>query len=201
MKVALYARVSTDEQDTKGQEERLKQWASLYQHEVVGLWRDKQSGKDDNREQFQIMLGIRGYNAIVVTKLDRVMRSLIHLENLIAALDRRKIALISIDDGIDTSGEGDDPSRQLIRRIIGSVAEWERKQIVSRVNEGMARAKKYGTKTGKPIGRPRLPDDKVSTDALRMRERRRTKPPSLSLNTSESKIEVEQSSRFVRVKP
>jgi len=186
LKVALYARVSTDEQDTKGQEERLKQWASLYQHEVVGLWRDKQSGKDDNREQFQIMLGIHGYNAIVVTKLDRVMRSLIHLENLIAALDRRKIALISIDDGIDTSGEGDDPSRQLIRRIIGSVAEWERKQIVSRVNEGMARAKKYGTRTGKPIGRPKIPLDELTKEGLRSRQRR-SNPPLDSLNIKEAK--------------
>ena len=169
MRVALYARVSTDEQDTSGQISRLEQWAQLQGHQVIGRWEDHQSGKDDEREALSIMLGKRGYDAIVVTKLDRIMRSLIHLENLVRILDARKVSLISIDDGIDTGAEGDDHSKRLIRQILGSVAEWERKQIVSRVNEGLARAKKHGTRSGKPIGHPRLPDDKVSKDAMRMR--------------------------------
>lgn len=199
MKVALYARVSTEEQDTAGQVQRLEQYAQVQGWEIVNVWKDEGvSGADSSRPQLDSMLSANGYNVIVVTKLDRIMRSLINLENLVKLLDKRRVSLVSIDEGIDTGAEGDDHAKRLVRQILGAVAEWERNMIKSRVNEGMARAKKYGTKTGRPIGRPRFPEDKLSKDAQRMRERRRTKPPIDSLNTNEPKTTGEQSFRFVQ---
>jgi DNA invertase Pin-like site-specific DNA recombinase len=200
--VALYARVSTDEQDITGQVRRLEQYAELMRYEVANVWKDEGvSGADGSRPQLDAMLEAKGYDAIIVTKLDRIMRSLINLENLIKQLDRRKVSLISIDEGIDTGAEGDDHAKRLVRQILGAVAEWERNMIRSRVSEGMTKAKRYGTKSGNPIGRPRLPDERLSKDAVRMRrlrERERTKPPLPRLNTPGHRTEVEQSFTFVR---
>ena len=187
MKVALYARVSTDEQSTIGQLERMRVYSQLQGWEIVGEWHDDgESGAKDSRPAFDEMLSKRCYNAVVVTKLDRVMRSLIHLENLVKALDKRKVSLIAIDEGIDTGAEGDDYSKRLVRQILGSVAEWERKRIVSRVNEGKARAKKYGIKTGKPMGRPKVLLEKLTKEGLRSRQRR-SNPPAVSLSSLEAK--------------
>ena len=125
--VALYARVSTEEQDISGQVRRLEQEAALRGWGVIGIWEDKGvSGGDLSRPHYDEMLAAKGYQAIVVTKLDRIMRSLIGLETLVRQLDARKVSLISIDEGIDTSAEGDDHAKRLIRQILGAVAEWER---------------------------------------------------------------------------
>jgi DNA invertase Pin-like site-specific DNA recombinase len=200
MKVALYARVSTDDQETAGQLERLRLYVKAMGWEIVGEWVDKgESGATDDRPAYNSMLKARGYEAILITKLDRVMRSLIHLEKLVLALDKRKVSLIAIDEGIDTGAEGDDDSKRLVRQILGSVAEWERKRIVSRTKEGQARARKYGTRSGKPIGRPRLPDDKISRAGMRKRALRAagTKRPVDSLNINVPKNGPKQNVSFV----
>ena len=62
------------------------------------------------------------------------------------------MGLIAFDQGIDTLHE--DPSRKMVRRMISSVAEWEREIIVIRVVEGVDKAQKVGTRSGRPFGRP-----------------------------------------------
>ncbi len=182
MRVALYARVSTDEQDTAGQRIRLEDYARLMGWEVAGYYEDHACGADDSRpalDRLREDAGVRGngiygrskFDAVVVTKLDRVMRSLTNLEHLISDLDAVHVSLISIDQGINTAADSKDPSRRLVRQIIGAVAEWERETIRQRVKEGMAKAKRLGTKSGRPIGRPRLSGE-LSKDALRMRRLR-----------------------------
>ncbi|WP_019177671.1 recombinase family protein [Methanomassiliicoccus luminyensis] len=166
MKVALYARVSTEDQDTDVQKFRLEEYAKLQGWEIFDYFKDEASGADDSRPGLDTMLEAAGitkdgrsskpkYNAIVVTKLDRIMRSLVSLELLISKLDKQKVSLIVMDQGIDTGADGNDDTKRLIRRILGAVAEWERGMIRIRVKEGMQKAKKHGTRSGEPIGRPR----------------------------------------------
>lgn len=164
MKVALYARVSTKDQDTTHQIDRLQEEAVLRGWQIAGIFVDHGvSGKNDNRPQWQMMLKLAGIeknkmtrskiDAVVVTKLDRVMRSLTHLENIINLLDSQQVGIICVDQGINTRSE--DMSQRLIRQILGAVAEWEREMIVTRVEDGIEKAIIHGTKSGKPFGRPK----------------------------------------------
>lgn len=175
MKVALYARVSTEDQDTTSQKMRLEEYVRMIGWEVFGYYKDEVSGADDSRPGLDLMLEAAGiskdgrlskskYDAIVVTKLDRIMRSLVSLENLILKLDKQKVSLIVMDQGIDTAADGNDETKKLIRRILGAVAEWERQMIRTRVKEGMQKAARYGTKSGEPIGRPRarIPEEALA---------------------------------------
>ena len=164
LRVALYARVSTKDQDTTAQKDHLFEEARIRGWEVIGYFEDAGvSGKNDNRPAFQEMMKLAGIekkrttrskiDAIIVTKLDRVMRSLTHLENTINLLDSQGIGIICIDQGINTKSE--DMSQRLIRQILGAVAEWEREMIVTRVDDGIEKAMIHGTKSGKPFGRPK----------------------------------------------
>lgn len=163
-RAALYARVSTKEQDTTGQKLRLIEYARMQGWEVFGYYEDHASGKDDSRPDLDRMMadaGIRKdgrrtrpkFDVILVTKLDRMMRSLVNMESIILELESQQVGLIAFDQGIDTFNE--DPSRKMVRRIISATADWEREMIVSRVKEGVEKAKRVGTKSGRPFGRPR----------------------------------------------
>ena len=152
---------------------RLEDYARSMGWEVSGYYEDHACGANDSRpdlDRLRLDAGIKEdgtygrsrFDAVIVTKLDRVMRSLTNLENLIKDLDAVKVSLISIDQGINTAADSKDPSRRLVRQIIGAVAEWERDTIRIRVNEGMEKARRYGTRSGKPIGRPRMKDSELS---------------------------------------
>jgi DNA invertase Pin-like site-specific DNA recombinase len=56
--------------------------------------------------------------------------------------------------GIDTST----PAGKAMYQMMGVFAEFERAIIRARINSGIAKARKHGTRSGKPIGRPRIPD-------------------------------------------
>ncbi len=163
MRAALYARVSTEGQDPTGQKLRLYDYAKLQGWEVFDYYEDKASGKDDSRPDLDRMMGDAGirregprvrpkFGVILVTKLDRMMRSLVNMENIVKDLESQNVGLIAFDQGIDTLHE--DPSRKMVRRMISSVAEWEREIIVIRVVEGVGKAQRVGTRSGRPFGRP-----------------------------------------------
>jgi DNA invertase Pin-like site-specific DNA recombinase len=155
--------VSTDAQDTTGQLERLIEYANAHGYEIVGRYEDHVSGKNDDRPRLTELMADAGvikngpwkrpkFDIILVTKLDRMMRSLTNMEALVTALEGQGVGLIAIDQGINTVGE--DTTAKLVRHIISAVAEWEREMIVCRVKGGMAKAKRHGTRTGRPFGRP-----------------------------------------------
>lgn len=162
-RAALYARVSTRDQDTTGQHLRLVEHAKLQGWEVHDYYEDHASGRDDSRPGLDRMMADAGihkdgrrtrskYNVILVTKLDRMMRSLVNMERIIIDLEGQRVGLIAMDQGIDTYNE--DPSRKMVRRIISATADWEREMIVSRVKEGVEKAQRVGTRSGRPFGRP-----------------------------------------------
>ena len=101
VKVALYARVSTEGQDPAGQKMRLYEYAKGQGWEVFDYYEDKASGKDDSRPDLDRMMsdaGIRKegprvrpkFGVILVTKLDRMMRSLVNMENIVKDLEGQK---------------------------------------------------------------------------------------------------------------
>ena len=147
LKVAIYARVSTDEQreSLKEQIKILEDWCEKEKYEILEIYNDRQSGKDTSRSDYQRMIedieqGNNGYSAIVILKLDRLGRSLKDLIDTSDKLKKHDIGLICKDDPIDTTT----PAGRFQFQVFGALAEFERELIRYRTEIGMKRAKREG---------------------------------------------------------
>lgn len=148
---ALYARVSTLEQDCSLQLDELRRYANQRFGRVVEFVDRGVSGIQRRRPQLDaLMQGARrrSFDAVVVWKFDRFGRSLKHLLDSLAEFHALGIDFISLTEGIDTTT----PTGQLLFGIFGAVAQFERDLIVERVRAGIAHARSLG----KQIGRPRV---------------------------------------------
>jgi DNA invertase Pin-like site-specific DNA recombinase len=93
---------------------------------------------------------LRDGDVLVVTKLDRLARSVAHLVAIGEQLDAKGVALKVLDQAIDTST----PTGRLMFNMIGSIAQFERELMLERQREGIARAKAEGKYKGrKPTAR------------------------------------------------
>ena len=150
MKVALYARVSTDKQDEELQLPALRDYAGARGWEIVKEYQDKASAKDANRPAWLALRSDcrRGIiEAVLVTKLDRIMRSVGLLVGELRDFERMGISIISLKEGVlDMSTAGS----KLQVQILGSVAEWERETISERTREALRAKQRAGVKLGAP---------------------------------------------------
>ncbi len=167
MRVALYARVSTDDkgQDPEVQLQILRDLAAREGYEVVGEYVDHASGKDGNRPQFKQMreAALKGrFDAIMAVRIDRIMRSVVHLNTLVQELREKKVSLIFTDMALDYNKSGD----MLVFQVIAAIAEWERGIISTRTREGLAHARVKG----KHVGRASR-DDIPIKDVMDLRRR------------------------------
>ena len=147
MKVAIYARVSTEEQDADKQELYIKEYCQRQQYEIYKVYKDVISGTTTSRPAFnQLLADMRQYkfNALIVTKLDRIGRSLRHLLSIFDELKNKGVEFIAITQNIDTTTA----SGKLQLQILGAFAEFERNLISERTKEGLKRAVGVG-KRGK----------------------------------------------------
>ena len=143
MKIALYARVSTEEQHADKQIAELRRYAELCNHEIEGEYIDVISGLRDSRPQLDLLMKavFRGeIEAIVVWKLDRLGRSMKHLISIMEQLETRKVGFISTTQGFDTTK----PEGKLLFHIFGAIAQFERELISERTKVGIK-----GTNVGK----------------------------------------------------
>jgi len=149
MRAAIYARVSTFDQESENQLAELRRYASARQwtsHEYVdrGV-----SGAKDRRPALDDLLraaGRRQFDVLVCWRLDRLGRSLKHLVVLLDELQALGIAFVSMGEGIDCTT----PAGKLQLHILAALAEFERGRIQERVKAGLARAKAQGVKLGRP---------------------------------------------------
>lgn len=110
------------------------------------IFSEKVSGAKGNRKEFNSMMEFaRDGDQIVVTKLDRLSRSSIELQNTAKTLENKKIDLQVLEQDIDTSS----PSGKLLFNMIGVVAEFEREMINERAAEGRKAAMEKGVKFGR----------------------------------------------------
>jgi DNA invertase Pin-like site-specific DNA recombinase len=136
MKVALYARVSTEEQNPLSQMAQLEEYAKRNQCEIYKEYTDIISGTKDSRPQFnQLLTDMRQnkFSAICVTKLDRLGRSLRHLLGLIDEFNAAGIGLVATTQNIDTKSS----AGKLQLQIMGAFAEFERNLISERTRESL----------------------------------------------------------------
>lgn len=148
-----YARVSSLQQDLTEQLEALKNYG------CEKIFSGKHSGKaKDNKEQLEKMLDyVREGDTVVVTKVDRLGRSLSQVLNVLEEFRKEGIGFVAIQQGIDTTRKNDALTIAMIH-LLGLFAELERSFIVERTQEGIRAKKERGEKCG---GRPAaLTDDK-----------------------------------------
>ena len=88
---------------------------------------------------------VREGDVLVVTKLDRLARSVAHLGQIVESLERRKVGLRVLDLGLDTSTA----TGQLMLNVLGSVAQFERSMMLERQRDGIAKAKAEGKYKGR----------------------------------------------------
>ena len=151
LRVAMYLRVSTDEQTHDSQRVELEQYCGRRGWVNVRCFADTASGGQKNRAALdQLMSDVRrGRIDVVLTfKLDRLARSLNHLAQLLGELQTHNVAMVCPSQGIDTTETN--PCAQLQLNILAAVAEFERELIRERVKAGLVAARARGAKMGRP---------------------------------------------------
>jgi DNA invertase Pin-like site-specific DNA recombinase len=94
----------------------------------------------------------RQFDLIMAWSVDRLGRSLQDLIGFLSEIHALKVDLYLHQQGLDTTT----PAGKALFQMMGVFAEFERAMIAERVRAGMVRARASGTKSGKPIGRPRI---------------------------------------------
>jgi DNA invertase Pin-like site-specific DNA recombinase len=156
-RAAMYVRVSTDKQTVADQTEKLKAVAKLRDWELVATFSDAGiSGAKSRRDRpgLDAMLKAarrHSFDVLMVWSLDRLGRSTIDLLKTSEALRQAGRDLYLDREQIDTSTD----HGQAYFTILAALAELERKQIIARVNAGLARARK----AGKVLGRRPVEND------------------------------------------
>jgi len=147
LKVAIYCRISTENQNVDNQKFICEEYCKRNGFEVFKIYKDVISGTKQSRPEFNKLLNdMRHYNfdAIMVTKIDRLARSLQHLLGLFDEFNKKGIHFIATTQNIDTSSA----TGKLQMQILGAFAEFERNLISERTKEGLRRATGVG-KRGK----------------------------------------------------
>ena len=136
-----YARVSTNDQDLTLQIDALKQAGCTV------IRQEKVSGTSMNgRKELNILLDfLRPKDELVVTRIDRLARSVYDLENLVHLLKKKDVTLKATEQPIDTSTSGGNAFLQMLQIF----AEFETNLRKERQMEGIAKAKAKGVYKGK----------------------------------------------------
>jgi len=148
VRCALYARVSTLDQQPENQLAELRRYADARGWTAVEYTDHGISGAKDSRPALDKLVKDarrRKFDVVLTWKLDRLGRSLKHLILLLDDLQALGVAFVSLGEGIDCTT----PAGKLQMQILGAIAEFERGRIVERVRAGLARAKAQGTRLGR----------------------------------------------------
>jgi len=178
MRTALYARVSTRDkgQDTENQLVQLREFARTQGWTVTGEYVDRVSGKHSDREQFQKLFqdaSQRKFDTVLFWSLDRfsregVLETLNHLQRLsVHGVGYRSFT----EQYLDSCGVFKDA----VLSILATIAKQERIRLSERTIAGLEKARKHGTQSGKPCGRPKLIVDRrkvaeLDADGMTTRE-------------------------------
>jgi DNA invertase Pin-like site-specific DNA recombinase len=152
MNAAIYARVSTLDQEPENQLQELRRYVEARGWTAVEYVDRGFSGAKDKRPALDELLKEakrRRFDAIVVWSLDRLGRSLRHLIAILDDFQALGISFVSLREGLDLST----PAGRLQWQIIGAISEFERSRIAERVRSGMQRARAQGKHVGRPSKR------------------------------------------------
>ena len=149
MRAAIYARVSTLDQEPENQMQELRRYVGARGWQATEFIDKGVSGARESRPALDSLVKDarpRRFDSLVVWRLDRLGRSLRHLILLLDELAALGIDFVSLGEGIDTST----PAGRLQLHVLGAIAEFERARIQERVRAGLARARAQGQRLGRP---------------------------------------------------
>lgn len=159
MRAAIYARVSTVDQEPENQLQELRRYVEARGWTAQEYVDRGVSGAKDRRLALDALIldaKRRRFDVLVCWRLDRLGRNLRHLILLLDELSALGVAFVSLQEGIDaTTSAG-----RLQLHILGAIAEFERARIAERVSAGLQRARAQGRRLGRP--RKRIALDRVS---------------------------------------
>lgn len=136
-----YARVSSTGQSLE------VQLAKLSQVKCDRIYQEKRSGRTADRPEFQACMNyLREGDTLIITRLDRLARSVVHLAQLAKRFQQESIDLLVVDQNIDTATS----TGRLMFNMLASIAEFENDLRTERQAEGIAKAKENGVKFGRP---------------------------------------------------
>ncbi len=151
MKAAIYARVSTFDQEPENQLQEVRSYCAARGWTVTEYVDRGISGAKDKRPALDHLLADakrRKLDTVVCWRLDRLGRNLKHLITLLDELQALGVAFVSLAEGIDATT----PAGKLQMHILGAMAEFERERIRERVMAGLQRARTQGKRLGRPKG-------------------------------------------------
>ncbi len=155
-----YARTSTTEQIAGlDAQERDLQAAG-----VERIFREQTSSVGARAQLDAALDYLRDGDALVVTKIDRLARSVADLCAIVARIERKGASLRILAMNLDTAS----PTGRLMLNVIGSVAQFEREVMLERQREGIAKAKGEGKYKGRaPTARAKSADvHRLAADGL-----------------------------------
>ena len=152
MLCALYCRVSTSDQNCEMQLRELREYISRRDWKNAGEYIDTGfSGSKASRpalDQLMKDAAQRKFDCIVVYKIDRFGRSVLNLNQQLAALTSFGVRFIATTQSLDTDEKN--PTSRLLLQILASVAEFEREMIRERTLSGIRAAQAAGKHVGRP---------------------------------------------------
>src|SRR3977135_572953 len=149
MRAAIYARVSTFDQEPENQLQELRRYVEARGWTAAEYVDRGVSGAKDRRPALDRLLADarrRRFDVVVSWRLDRLGRNLRHLITLLEEFQALGIAFVSLNEGIDATT----PAGKLQMHILGAIAEFERARIAERVKAGLQRARANGKRLGPP---------------------------------------------------
>lgn len=173
MRVALYCRVSTSEQDTAAQKETLEKYARAKGWDYQ-TFEETESSRKSRPVKQRVLMKLRNkeFDGVVIFKLDRWARSTVELLLEIKELIDKGIFFISLSDNIDLSTA----TGKLYFTILSAFAEFERSLISDRTKAALKAKKESGTRLGRPPGSKDIKKRKKSGYFVReMRKREQAK--------------------------
>ena len=153
MRAAIYARVSTFNQEPENQLQELRRYVDVRGWTGVEFVDRGVSGSNDKRPELDALLKDakrRRFDVVICWRLDRLGRNLRHLVTVLEDLQHVGVAFVSLGEGIDCTT----PAGKLQLHILAALAEFERERIRERVMAGLQRARSQGRRLGRPRVKP-----------------------------------------------
>lgn len=166
-KIFAYLRISTAGQmEGSGldrQEETCRAFAARQGWQIARIFKEQQSGSDSYVDRPQLSEALKlasseegvvnalDIDTIIIERADRLARDLIVAELFLQECKERGVKIYAADSGEDLVNATGDPTRTLIRQVLGAVAQWDKSVIVRKMQLGR---RKKAERTGKPCGGP-----------------------------------------------
>lgn len=159
-KALIYLRVSGKGQINKGgfprQRDTIRKYVKANNLEIVAEYRDEGVSGTKELEQRRGLAALldhiesNGIKIVLVERADRLARDLMVSEVILGQFRDAGVSVIAADSGVDLTTGDDDPTRTLIRQVLGAVSQFEKSVIVLKLRAARERTKR---KTGRCEGR------------------------------------------------